>query len=318
MRPKDDTLLSKTPLTPPCRRHSLLRPQASRLKCYVQVGYPQKVAAALSDSAAKKTAQFFNSLCLVNPEGVLVHTYQKHFLFEADETWAEEGPGFCAKEIIVQTGGGGISERKMTAGMGICMDINPYRFTAPFRAFEFANFQRNAGADVILFSTNWLSYYSGHDPNHRDDPQVDGVARNEELNADSTDKQSKEDDRIGKSDDGVSDTEACLEKVNYWALRLLPLYRDEKDIRSLPMSDSDDEPNGREGSPLTTDAQKAVRAKKNRVIVVAANRVGKERGCIFAGASCIMDLRADSHPRLLGMLGNKDDGLLVADVPDVF
>jgi protein N-terminal amidase len=62
--------------------------QAKRLRCFVIVGYPQKA----------ETCNY-NSICFVNPEGKLVKTYQKAYLYETDETWAEEGPGFASFHV---------------------------------------------------------------------------------------------------------------------------------------------------------------------------------------------------------------------------
>jgi len=42
---------------------------------------------------------YYNSVCFVNPQGELVLTYQKHFLYETDENWALEGPSFTCREI---------------------------------------------------------------------------------------------------------------------------------------------------------------------------------------------------------------------------
>lgn len=61
---------------------------AIRLKCFVIVGYPQK-----------KDQLCYNSLCCVNPEGKLITTYQKTFLYETDENWAIEGPGFVSFQV---------------------------------------------------------------------------------------------------------------------------------------------------------------------------------------------------------------------------
>jgi len=49
------------------------------------------------------------------------------------------------------------------------MDINPYRFEAPFTAYEFATIQRKAGVRLVLISTAWLRSESA-----RDDDEDDG------------------------------------------------------------------------------------------------------------------------------------------------
>jgi predicted amidohydrolase len=35
----------------------------------------------------------------VNPEGKVISTYQKTFLYETDENWAIEGPGFVSFQV---------------------------------------------------------------------------------------------------------------------------------------------------------------------------------------------------------------------------
>ncbi|KAK4514275.1 uncharacterized protein ATC70_001866 [Mucor velutinosus] len=115
--------------------------QAMRLECYVIVGYPQK-----TDQCN------YNSICCVDPKGRLLHTYQKAFLYETDENWAEEGPGFVSTHI----------EGLGKVGFGICMDINPYKFKSDFYACEFANYHVQEKTDIILCSMAWLK--------SRDDP----------------------------------------------------------------------------------------------------------------------------------------------------
>ncbi|KAI8138512.1 N-terminal asparagine amidohydrolase-like protein [Fennellomyces sp. T-0311] len=106
--------------------------QAIRLQSFVVVGYPQSPG--------------YNSLCCVNPQGHLVQTYQKSFLFQQDEVWAAEGPGFVSIEM----------EGLGKVGFGICMDINPYQFKAPFDAYEFANFHLDQGTQIIVCCMAWL------------------------------------------------------------------------------------------------------------------------------------------------------------------
>ena len=36
----------------------------------------------------------YNSQLIISPEGILVKSYHKHFLFETDEIWADEGSSF--------------------------------------------------------------------------------------------------------------------------------------------------------------------------------------------------------------------------------
>lgn len=52
---------------------------------YVILGFPERGEA---DNA-------YNSIAIVAPvTGELLHVYRKHFLYEVDERWAQEGPSF--------------------------------------------------------------------------------------------------------------------------------------------------------------------------------------------------------------------------------
>jgi protein N-terminal amidase len=74
---------------------------------------------------------------VINPAGEFVKSYKKHFLYETDKTWAEEGPGFDHLDLKLPR-----SDKVIRIGHGICMDINPWEFKADFEKFEFANYHR--------------------------------------------------------------------------------------------------------------------------------------------------------------------------------
>ena len=79
----------------------------------------------------------YNSQLVVNPEGEFVKSYKKAFLYETDKPWCGEGPGFDTMMLKLPRSG-----NEIKVGHGICMDINPYEFTAPYEDFEFANFHK--------------------------------------------------------------------------------------------------------------------------------------------------------------------------------
>lgn len=70
-----------------------------------------------------------NSTVTISPGGTILANYRKSFLYYTDETWAAEP----TKRFSITTLGslGPVIQ-------GICMDINPYRFTAPWSDYEFA------------------------------------------------------------------------------------------------------------------------------------------------------------------------------------
>mmetsp|Transcript_24139 Transcript_24139/g.39663 ORF Transcript_24139/g.39663 Transcript_24139/m.39663 type:complete len:178 (-) Transcript_24139:136-669(-) len=90
--------------------------QARRLSAYIAVGYPE----------IDSSGSLYNSQLFIGPSGELVKNYRKHFLYDTDKKWASEGPGFFKEQVVPLNG---------VVSLGICMDINPKDFVAPFNAF---------------------------------------------------------------------------------------------------------------------------------------------------------------------------------------
>ncbi|KAJ3128598.1 Carbon-nitrogen hydrolase [Nowakowskiella sp. JEL0407] len=140
--------------------------KAKELEAWVQIGFPRL---ALEDPE-----KWYNSVCIISPDGEVMAIYDKHFLYETDESWAEPGIGFKVFDVD-----------GLKYGPGICMDINPFQFTAPFEKFEFGNFHKDAGSSVIAISMAWLS--------------------SRDMN-------------------GKDSTVPSMDTMNYWATRLSPLW----------------------------------------------------------------------------------------------
>jgi protein N-terminal amidase len=56
---------------------------AVRLRAWMVLGFP-----------LQEGERAYNAMAVVNRQGEVVTIYKKHFLYEADETWATEGPSF--------------------------------------------------------------------------------------------------------------------------------------------------------------------------------------------------------------------------------
>jgi len=125
---------------------------AQRLSCYVMCGYPE-----IYFEKENKKEHFYNSLYVIDREGKLYHNYRKHFLYENDHAWAEEGPSFQAIELTNSEG------VKFKAALAICMDINPYEFKDSSK-FELAEFCKKENIDALFFSCAWID----------DEPEVQG------------------------------------------------------------------------------------------------------------------------------------------------
>jgi protein N-terminal amidase len=134
---------------------------AGRLNCIVAVGYPERTL---------DNQHIYNALVFVSASGtVIAHTRKSH-LFYSDEVWAEEGPeGFFAGEVPLgparngEVGSevqNGVRKAGVKIAAGICMDINPYQFTAPWAAYEFTTHARKAKAELVVLSCAWLTHIS--------------------------------------------------------------------------------------------------------------------------------------------------------------
>lgn len=102
------------------------RDTAQKHNCTVVVGYPETV-----DVSAKwpTSPEYYNAAMAVSPSGATLANYRKSFLYYTDETWALEGPdGFFHGEF----------EGLGNVAMGICMDLNPYKFEAAWTDWELA------------------------------------------------------------------------------------------------------------------------------------------------------------------------------------
>ncbi|KAK0635500.1 carbon-nitrogen hydrolase [Bombardia bombarda] len=123
------------------------RTTALKYDCTVAVGYPEKVTASRRRPSVSSSPEYYNSLIIVNGDGETVANYRKSFLYYTDATWALEGGGFYAGEM----------EDFGQVAMGICMDINPYRFEAPWNAFEFSVHVLRVKANLVILSMAWLT-----------------------------------------------------------------------------------------------------------------------------------------------------------------
>lgn len=121
------------------------RTTALKYNCVVTAGYPEKV-----DITPKWPAspEYYNSAITVNKEGETIANYRKSFLYYTDETWALEGPDGFYEGVIDGLG---------NVAIGICMDLNPYKFEAPWNAWEFAYHILHRSANLVILSMAWLT-----------------------------------------------------------------------------------------------------------------------------------------------------------------
>jgi protein N-terminal amidase len=140
------------------------------------VGYPEieiervdaAAAAAGGDRSAQPQEKYYNSLLVVDEKGEVLVNYRKTFLFFTDETWASEGTAERGFHELVFNGGSGsdssgqgnVLTSRVATSFGICMDINPYKFEAPFTAWEFANRVLDSKSQLVILSMAWTTFMS--------------------------------------------------------------------------------------------------------------------------------------------------------------
>ena len=112
---------------------------AKRLRCYCFMGFAEKTF----------DEKYYNSCFIITPDGTSLPSYKKHFLYYDDERWCLEGDKFGYMEITTKRG------LKLKLGIGICMDINNYKFISPWENMEFATHCLEKDVDIIIFPTNW-------------------------------------------------------------------------------------------------------------------------------------------------------------------
>lgn len=116
-----------------CQRH------ARRLRCLVTCGFVE----------LGEDGKLFNAVLVVDRDGALVLCSRKTFLYETDELWATPGDGFRSWTC---------PWLGKTLTFGICMDINPEGFRAPFEAFELANHALEQQSDLVLLTCAWCDF----------------------------------------------------------------------------------------------------------------------------------------------------------------
>lgn len=235
-----------------------------KYQCFTVIGLPQLV-----------NEKLYNSCKIINPLGNEIHNYHKTFLYEADETWGcNENPdkSFPSVDIILNKEYYFKDQNKpqtnfepITLNLGICMDLNPYKFEAPFNKFEFALSCYQNRSRLIICPMAWLSPFSPSLNNNLTSKQkfveaqkysqiIDAQGASSTINLESN--HNPEFRELCEFESHQPD----YSTVNYHLLRMFPFLNHE--YNPFP--------------------------KYGRVTMITCNRIGVESDVLYGGSSSMM------------------------------
>ena len=196
---------------------------SNKWDCFTLLGYPEKFR-----NLKLNEDKIYNSAILVDSNGNVIHNYRKTHLYETDKTWgcSESPEGFQSFDL-------NIKGKNIKSTVGICMDLNPYEFKAPFESYEFANFAAKEKCQLVLIPTAWMN--SNWDEKWSDE-QVKAFKKifdsNNEIEM-NLDHDIMKDSRIlynlpdMKDPNNFTINEVDGSTGRYWVIRLNPLYSKE-------------------------------------------------------------------------------------------
>lgn len=314
---------------------------SSMFQCYTVIGYPEK---------ANDGSKLYNSAVVINPQGEVVFNYRKSFLYQTDEEWdcLENPQGFQNfplnfKDIAIDEEGN-VRDVSLKTSIGICMDLSPYKFKAPFHDYEFATYNVDQGTELIICPMAWLHSTSAIGDNDIElQTAADNIADNcarENIPITGTqgdfdiDIEGNGTPRLAREDENDRDLFHQLNKpdmcnLNYWLLRFLPFLglkeRSEWSVKVISRLILQ----GRlfRSSYIGAALDKYWAFKNKNAVLAIANRCGIEEGkTVFAGSSGIYKFNGQEFEdrstldstngsvELKGNLGKGNEGIIYREV----
>ncbi|CAX43617.1 NT-amidase, putative [Candida dubliniensis CD36] len=256
--------------------------------------------------------KIYNSCAVFNRCGQLIYNYRKTFLYETDEIWGcNENPikGFPSIELdfsLNNNNNNNNNKKKIdknvnenskstslliTTNIGICMDLNPYKFEAPFNKFEFSMSSYSQRAKLLICPMAWLN------------PSSPSILDKEEFDKSDKLELAQELELELKNSDFV---EPNWSTINYWILRFFPYLSHKYSIMPKwfnKIKDNNDE----------------------KITVICCNRVGVEEDVVYAGSSCILQFNnhdkyndatdlTNKSVELIGNLDQINEGILIKEI----
>lgn len=176
---------------------SLAKELSQKYGCATVIGYPEI-----------SHGRTYNSALVVDETGKVVYNYRKTHLYETDEKWGCNENHKKDFEPFALTLGKKDQKKTFLTNVGICMDLNPYKFEEPFNKFEFSLLCWKNDSSLIIVPTAWLS---------SDSPSIQDDWTAEEKMKNAIEWQNKFESQT------IKDSESTRESlINYWILRFFP------------------------------------------------------------------------------------------------
>ncbi|AAS53786.1 AFR415Cp [Eremothecium gossypii ATCC 10895] len=325
--------------------YALAKKVSELFGCVTVIGYPER-------EYQTPDTRLYNSALVVGSNGQVLFNYRKAFLYTTDENWGccENPEGFQQLQLTFKQKGtderGRSHDVTLASSIGICMDISPYRFEAPFNDYEFATFNVDRATELIICPMAWLhsvSVTKYTEDIQRQKQHIDSLVQEQELpmcgmqgnyqfNLHGS---SAPVVRIARDDPEIEEDYKQLDhpdqtNVNYWILRFLPFLALKKRVQWF--YDRLLLPTLRKfkrfpRSYIGASANKPWEFENRNAILVVANRCGiEDRYTIYSGSSGIFKFNGqygnvehhlDSRNlsvELLGNLGKGREGILMRSV----
>lgn len=335
---------------------NLSRDVSKRLGCITVMGYPEGRPFKTDENDKGKV---YNAAIVVDGNGNLIFNYRKSFMYYTEEEWgcSENPAGFQTFDLPIHGKArdpetGHIHDIALKTALGICMDLSPYKFEAPFYDCEFATFNIDNGTELMLCPMAWLHGSSVTRDTPDPDQQKEQLAEAlKKQNLPQTGSQGDYQVDIQTFDDGNSEINKCEENddetldvrtsyidlkkpdmsnVNYWMMRFMPflaLRTRESWFAQRLLFPLIAKFRGIRSSYVGSSMHKSWVFSGKNAILVMANRCGVEDGTtVYAGSSGIYKFNgkfeneeesigaSNRSVDLLGNLGKGHEGVLLRDV----
>lgn len=173
---------------------------SKQLGCHTIVGYPERSI----------QGTIYNSAVMISPDGEVLFNYRKSFMYDIDKDWGCDKSPDGFQSFVMP------SLHNLKVQVGICMDLNPEEFKAPFNSFEFSNSVVDNDVSLVIGCMAWTHSKS---PNTFIQSEADKIRAKMLL------------------EKTLLPNQPDLSTIQYWQTRMTPLILNPKRTTAMIISD---------------------------------------------------------------------------------